>query len=182
MTSLVHLSKTMSLILRHKPERFGVQLDSEGWTSLTGLLEALRHQPIFRDVSLVDIDLIQSSIDKVRFEVDMAGDRIRAYYGHSIPQKIERTPVPPPDTLYHGTSPDVLSRILSEGLKPMGRQDVHLSTSLETARKTGARHHPQPVILFVNSSRAHKEGIKFYRGNQDVWLSEPIPSMYIGVA
>jgi putative RNA 2'-phosphotransferase len=99
----------------------------------------------------------------------------------AIPQKIDRTPEIPPEILYHGTSPDVLNKIMSEGLKPMGRQDVHLSTSLETARLTGIRKHPTLVILSIDSKRAYADGIKFYRGNQDVWLSEPIVSIYIKV-
>ncbi len=32
--------------------------------------------------------------------------------------------------LYHGTSPEVLSSILDNGLKPMGRRYVHLSRSV----------------------------------------------------
>ena len=156
-------------------------MDPEGWTSLPDLLDSLQKRSAFRDVTLVDIELILGKFDKKRFELDAKGERIRAYYGHSVAQKIERTPAIPPDTLYHGTSPAVLPQILSEGLKPMGRQDVHLSTSLDTARKTGARKNPQPVILLVDSKRVHESGVKFYQGNQDVWLSEPVPPSYISV-
>jgi putative RNA 2'-phosphotransferase len=181
MKDLVRLSKTLSLALRHRPQDFGIELDPEGWTSLPDLLDSLQERPAFRDVTLVDIEMILGKFDKKRFELDAKGERIRAYYGHSVAQKIERTSVAPPGTLYHGTSPEVLSQILSEGLKPMGRQDVHLSTSIETARITGARKNPHPVILLVNSKRAHESGVRFYRGNQDVWLSDPVPPSYISV-
>lgn len=130
MKDLVHLGKALSLALRHRPQDFDIELDPEGWTSLPDLLDSLRERPAFRDVTLVDIELILGGFEKKRFEVDEKMSRIRAYYGHSIPKKIERTPVAPPGVLYHGTSPTVLSQILSEGLKPMGRQDVHLSTSI----------------------------------------------------
>jgi putative RNA 2'-phosphotransferase len=179
MKDLVRLSKTLSLALRHRPQDFGIVLDSEGWAPLSILIDSLRERPAFRDLTLVDIEMILGNFEKKRFELDESGDRIRAYYGHSVPQKIERTPAEPPDYLYHGTSPDALDKIKSEGLKPMGRQDVHLSTIIETARKTGARKHPHPVILMVYAKRAYGDGIKFYQGNQDVWLSEPIPSGYI---
>jgi putative RNA 2'-phosphotransferase len=34
----------------------------------------------------------------------------------------------PPAILYHGTSPSAAKNIMSEGLRPMNRQYVHLST------------------------------------------------------
>jgi putative RNA 2'-phosphotransferase len=74
----------LSLALRHRPQDFGIVLDPEGWTSLSGLIEALRQKPPFRDVTLMDVIVIQKSFDKKRFEIDEVGDRIRAYYGHSI--------------------------------------------------------------------------------------------------
>ena len=177
MRDLIRLSKTVALALRHRPEEFGIELDPEGWTSLPDLVEALQERQGFRDVTRMDLEAIQGTFEKKRFEIE--GDRIRAFYGHSTPQKIERNPETPPDILYHGTSPAVEGKIQLEGLKPMGRQHVHLSTNIETARRTGARKNSRPVIFVVDSKQAHENGVKFYRGNQDVWLSEPIPSKYL---
>ena len=38
---LVKLSKTISHALRHKPEEYGLTLDSEGWVPIQELLHAL---------------------------------------------------------------------------------------------------------------------------------------------
>ncbi len=37
----VRVSKFLSLVLRHQPEKVGVTLDREGWVSVSALLEAL---------------------------------------------------------------------------------------------------------------------------------------------
>ena len=42
-----------------------------------------------------------------------------------------------------------------------------------------SRHDRVPVLLAVRALRAHKAGISFYLGNDDVWLAEPIPPEYI---
>ena len=78
--------------------------------------------------------------DKVRFEIK--DDKIRALYGHSssiLFNKIQKTASKPPDILYHGTSPSAAKNIMSEGLRPMNRQYVHLSTDKNTALQVGKR-------------------------------------------
>lgn len=38
------ISRFLSLVLRHQPEKIGLALDHEGWTSVDGLVEAMnRH-------------------------------------------------------------------------------------------------------------------------------------------
>lgn len=41
------------------------------------------------------------------------------------------------------------------------------------------RHDIKPCILKINAKTAWKYGIKFYYGNEKVWLIDEIPSMYI---
>lgn len=36
---LTHISKFLSLVLRHQPETIGIQLDQNGWTDVTDLIE-----------------------------------------------------------------------------------------------------------------------------------------------
>lgn len=76
---MVKLSKFLSLILRHQPERFGLRLDEEGWASLREVLEILRGLPNFRWATRADVlELVEkgSGDGKRRFEV--IGERIRA--------------------------------------------------------------------------------------------------------
>ncbi len=177
---LVKLSKFLALILRHQPERFALELDDEGWASLPEVMEILRGLPNFRWATRADVmALVEQGAggDKRRFQVE--GKRIRARYGHSIAQPIIYEPCTPPPVLYHGTSPDALEAIRRDGLKPMGRQYVHLSPNTETAVRVGARHDKRPVILTVRAAEAHAAGVEFYQAGEAVYLVRYIPSEFL---
>ena len=164
---LAKLSHILSYALRHNPLKYNLVLDKEGWTSISELLTALslRHDHHHSNRWLCHIEkqnleeMIARS-DKVRFEIK--DDKIRALYGHSsfssfiIPfTKIQKIASKPPDILYHGTSPSAAKNIMSEGLRPMNRQYVHLSTDKNTALQVGKRktisknEEHQPVILAI---------------------------------
>ena len=175
----VQLSKKMAFALRHKPEQCGLKLDKDGFTDVNGLLEYLRSIKRFCDVTVQDIKDTMSNSDKKRFE--LKGDNIRAYYGHSCLQKIEKVATRPPEVLYHGTSHEAAEKILKEGIKSQNRQFVHMSSDIETASKVGKRKDKTPVILVVDTEKAAKDGLKFYLGNETTWLSDYIPPEYIKV-
>ena len=170
------LSKQISYALRHAPWKYGLELDREGWADLRQLLLALQARG-WRGLTAVDLQQMIRLSDKKRFEI--AGDKIRALYGHSIPQRIAREPVPPPEVLFHGTARRFVPSIREKGLLPQGRQYVHLSVDVDTALEVGKRHDPRPVVLRVNAKRAWNEGICFFRGNDKIWLSDAIPGRYI---
>jgi putative RNA 2'-phosphotransferase len=96
-----------------------------------------------------------------------------------VRDKIERMPVTPPAILYHGTTPQAAVSIRTQGLKPMQRQYVHLSADVETAILTGRRRTNRPVILKIAALEAHRHGIAFYQGNDQVWLADFVPPQYI---
>ena len=80
--NLVKMSKFLSLILRHQPEKIGIMLDEQGWVDVDELIEAAsRHrQPLTRE-------LLQSVVeenDKQRFQLSDDGSQIRATQGHSV--------------------------------------------------------------------------------------------------
>ena len=58
----------------------------------------------------------------------------------------------------------------------MGRQHVHLSADLDTARAVGARKAPDPVIFPVAACEAAAAGVAFYLGNEGVWLAYGVPA------
>ena len=104
--------------------------------------------------------------DKIRFE--LKDDKIRALYGDSstLCIKVNKIPSKPPTILYHGTSHLVIDPIMSEGLRPMNRQYVHLSTNENTAiqigkRKTGLKE--EPVIIAVSAIEAYDSGAHFIK-------------------
>ncbi|HSH03501.1 MAG TPA: 3-dehydroquinate synthase [Anaerolineae bacterium] len=175
-----HLSKKLSHILRHAPDHYGLTLEDGGWISIDKLLPALRRRRDWKHIELAHILDMMKHANKKRFE--FADGRLRARYGHTFDIKIEHQPATPPPTLYHGTPPQVAQIILQEGLKPMKRQYVHLSTDIPTAHMVGSRRSDNPAILHIDSASAHAAGHTFYQASgdhDDVWLSDAIPPEFI---
>ena len=134
---LTTASKFLSLILRHKPETIGVQLDPNGWVNIDQLLTAANTAG-----KLLDYDLLLRVVhenDKQRFAISDDGARIRANQGHSVSVDLQLVPTPPPDMLYHGTVDRFLDSIREKGLVPGTRQHVHLSSDRRTAEIVGGR-------------------------------------------
>lgn len=175
---LVRLSKTIARALRHSPWLFELEIDEEGWTPVEDLLAALqRERREWRDLTEADLVSMNAQSEKKRYEIQ--GGKIRAYYGHSLPGKLAKTPAGPPDMLYHGTTTEALDAIRRSGLKPMRRQYVHLSTEKETATQVARRKQGQIIILEIKAGQAYRDGVRFYLGNEMVWLADSIPPEYI---
>jgi putative RNA 2'-phosphotransferase len=171
------LSKQISYALRHAPWEYELELDDEGWVYLTQLLDALNSDPSAPKATRASVEQMIRLADKQRHEI--VGDRIRALYGHSVPGKLKRKRGTPPDTLYHGTSVELIRLIRARGLLPMSRQYVHLSTDEETARRVGSRKRGQVAILRVHAHSAAAAGVPFYEGNSQVWLADEVPARWI---
>jgi putative RNA 2'-phosphotransferase len=170
----IKLSKKMSYALRHRPDEFGLELKEGGWVGLIELAKALGVVPAAIS------EVVTTPSDKVRFIIEQRNfwPCIRAAQGHSIDIDLQLKPVEPPDMLFHGTYVGVLDKIFDTGLKKMGRTHVHLSSSTTAAIEVGARR-GKPVLIQVNSLKAHMEGIKFYLADNGVWLSDDIPPEYL---
>lgn len=173
------LSKEVSFALRHAPWEYELELDSEGWVDIEQLLSALRSDKQWKTITENDLRKMIEVSDKKRHEIYEG--KIRALYGHSVPQKISKKVSIPPSVLYHGTARYIVERILSEGLQPMARQYVHLSADIETAILVGKRKDSNAVLLKIEAEKATNKGVKFYQGNNSVWLADSIPSMFIKV-
>lgn len=174
---LLGLSKVVSYALRHAPWEYELELDENGWVDIEQLLTSLREDNRWGDVTEADLIAMIEGSEKKRHEI-LSG-KIRALYGHSVPQKIARENEEPPSILYHGTARRYLESITENGLLPTGRQYVHLSIDVDTALQVGKRRDNQPIILLINAKLAWNEGIKFYQGNDKVWLADFVPSKYI---
>ncbi|WP_326604730.1 RNA 2'-phosphotransferase [Streptomyces sp. NBC_01799] len=170
----VKVSKYLSKHLRHHPERIGIALDANGWVLIDELLRATaRHNfPITR----AELDHVVAVNDKQRYAIE--GDRIRASQGHTVQVDLDLPPVEPPAYLYHGTVGRSLDAIRTEGLRPMNRRHVHLSTDRETATHVGARR-GRPVILSVDAAAMHRAGHVFYVSANGVWLTEAVPPEFL---
>ena len=110
----VRTSKFLSLILRHKPERAGLTLDSAGWAAVAELLEAVNRHGI--PLTLDRLKHVVASNDKKRFAFSEDGLRIRASQGHSIGVDLQYEPQIPPEFLYRGTPERFIASIRATGL------------------------------------------------------------------
>ncbi|WP_341281643.1 RNA 2'-phosphotransferase [Paenibacillus sp. FSL H8-0537] len=167
------LSKMMTKILRHAPEKFGILLDeADGSCLLSELLAAINRQPDWSSITEAHILYVVERSSKQRFE--LADGRIRARYGHSV-QKVSYPAAVPPEILYHGTNEAVVAAILREGIQAMGRQYCHLSEGLDFAALAGSRK-GKLVMLEVDTQLAAEHGVIFYYAGNEVWLAEAIPA------
>jgi putative RNA 2'-phosphotransferase len=174
----VDVSRTISHALRHEPWLYELELDDASWVSVDALLAALRaEKPAWADLSEADLARMMADAEKQRFE--MRDGKFRALYGHSTPEKLAKEPAAPPAILFHGTAPKTVALIRKEGLRPMGRQYVHLSLDTATAAQVGRRKAKDPVILRIRAREAHDAGVRFYRGNDLVWLADAVAPAFI---
>lgn len=173
---LLRISKLLSLVLRHEPQRIGITLDSAGWVAVDELLTAVNVAgvPVTRDL----LQQVVAENDKQRFRFSEDGLRVRASQGHSVEVALDLPSKTPPDLLYHGTATRFLASIHQQGLLAQSRQQVHLSADQETAVKVGQRH-GKPVVLTVSSGLMHREGYHFYQADNGVWLTDHVPSLYL---
>jgi len=170
------ISRFLSYLLRHRPKEFPLSFDRQGFVAWDDLVAMVQER--FHDVMEEEIrELVQSS-DKKRFE--LSNDRIRATYGHSFPVDLGIQSVEPPTQLYHGTARDLATTILRDGLRPRGRQYVHLSQSVDEAIAVGQRRDPSPTVIVVDAGAAHAGGILFYPSGQ-LFLAEAIPFQYLSL-
>lgn len=174
--NLKGLSVFISLVLRHKPEAAGIELDEHGWADVEKLLAGINAAGHKIDRST--LEEIVATDEKGRYSLSADGTKIRANQGHSVAVDVELTPSEPPEILYHGTAERFVHAIGEGGLLPMSRLYVHLSKDVETAVKVGSRH-GKPVVFEVESGRMYREGIEFYLSSNGVWLTKAVKPGYL---
>lgn len=170
----VKVSKYLSKHLRHQPERIGLRLDESGWVEIDALIAAAAAHG-FR-FTRAELDRVVAVNDKKRFAV--RDGRIRASQGHSVDVDLDLPPATPPAYLFHGTVARNVAAIRAEGLRPMNRHAVHLSSDRETATRVGARR-GKPVVLSVDAGAMHRDGHAFQVSANGVWLTGAVPPGYI---
>ena len=172
------LSHTISQALRHTPQEYGLNLDALGFVPCDDLFKALaKCNNAWQNLTTEDIETAMANSAKRRFEI--VGNKIRATYGHSVPGICAGELKEPPEFLYHGTTQEAAEKILVEGLKPMGRNYVHLSVDTTVAQRVAKRHGAQIVILKILASDAYRNGIHFWYCNDTTWNAEYIPTAFI---
>jgi len=171
----VKISKYMSYLLRHNPEN--LKMDRHGFVSLDQLVEKIKER--FQVDKNLILKIVEES-NRKRFEI--VEDKIRALYGHTIDVELALEEDEKVKVLYHGTTPNTASEILRVGLKPMRRKWVHLSPTIKIAEEVGLRRTQRPVVLEINAEAARKNGVKFYKASDKVYLCNGLSPKYIKLA
>jgi putative RNA 2'-phosphotransferase len=175
----VKTSKLLSRVLRHDPAAIGITLDEAGWVRVDTLLAAIARRGT--RLSRSELDHVVETNDKRRFAYSEDGLSIRASQGHSVAVDLGLAATEPPPVLYHGTTGRHMDAILREGLRPMTRQDVHLSADTATAVRVGSRH-GRPVVLTVDAAAMAAAGHVFRVSANGVWLTGNVAPEYLAVA
>lgn len=173
---ITHISKFLSLVLRHQPETIGIQLDKSGWTDIAELIEKANNYGIKFDRKI--LNHIVATNSKKRFAINDTFDKIRASQGHSIEIELGYTNKKPPEILFHGTGEESVYSILATGLEKRSRQHVHLSSDFETTVKVGQRH-GKPFVFKVLAEQMYDDNFQFFISDNGVWLTDNVPTKYL---
>ncbi|WP_207434743.1 RNA 2'-phosphotransferase [Sabulibacter ruber] len=172
------VSKFLSLVLRHKPEKLGITLDPNGWANVEELLNKMQQKGM--PVDLEQLQRVVATNNKQRFAFNADQTKIRANQGHSVQVDVELLPATPPELLFHGTSTTNAEAILREGITKRSRLHVHLSADAQTATQVGSRH-GKPFLFLVKSGEMHRNGEVFYLSENGVWLTDFVAPQYLEV-
>jgi len=173
------LSKFLAYVLRHSPEEANLILDEQGFTPVDNLWAAVQKRFGARYTWPDLLAIVEGDkTGKKRYEID--GKQIRALFGHNVAlTKITYEPAVPPEFLFHGTNEKARKLIKVEGLKSLGRQYVHCTTSLQRAMTVAQRRSDEIVMLEILSLEAHAAGIEFYHPEPEHYLVRAVPAAYI---
>jgi putative RNA 2'-phosphotransferase len=167
----------MSGALRHFPSDVGLNIDSEGWTGFDDLVATVERK--YQWASHDAVEGVVATDSKGRFE--RSDNQIRAVYGHSIDVHIDIDDGPVPDTIYHGTAPRNLDAIREEGLRPMNRQQVHLSGTIEEAEAVGQRYTSDSVVLSIDATRMADDNYRIEKRGKTTYTTDNVPPQYLHV-
>lgn len=172
------VSKSLSYFLRHHLDQLRCPVTADGFVPLSAVLA----QRTMTGVTVADIEEIVANCAKQRFALKREGDEylIRANQGHSIEaatkagissDAIYELITEPLSYCVHGTTDKVWPAIESEGLKKMNRTHIHFISRPDA--KSGYRKKSN-VLVHIDMERAMRDGIRFYRSENDVVLSAGI--------
>jgi putative RNA 2'-phosphotransferase len=175
---LDHLGRILTGILRHFPDRYGLQMEPQGWVSLPQIVRAIsQRHPQYHWLRPQHLMAIAETDAKGRYEV--REDKIRATYGHTLEVELDLPTENIPDHLYYPVTEEEASIVLEVGLRPSDRRKVHLSKTEQDARAAGAVRTPEPIILEVDTARAREGGIVIQQAGKTVYLVDQVPAGFL---
>lgn len=175
---LEQIGRTMAGVLRHFPEKFGLEMDDQGFVDLRAFVNALKDQSRRNHwIRPHHIIAIIETDPKGRYQV--SNDQIRATYGHSIELDLKLPTEHIPEKLYYPTTEEETDIVLETGLKPSDRKMVHLSKTYADALSAGKVRTEQPVILEIDAKGAIESGLVIGQAGRTVFLAAEIPAQFL---
>ena len=167
----VRLSKTMTFLLRHRPERGGLHPDDEGWVEVEDLARGVS-KVLGADISPATLRHLVETAEVRRFDVDRGRIRARGRGGG-------RGRVP--DILYHATTTRRADRARAQGSLTLGpRHSVYLSQTESEAWRVAHRLQGEPQVLYIDASRARRRGVRFHANRRNgLFMARSIPVAHI---
>ena len=170
------ISKLLSLILRHHPDEFGLNMDEFGYIPLDEVVEAVQQR--YAAVEEEDIrDLIETSRQR-RFEI--VDDRIRALYGHTFYVEMDGEPMDPPESLFLCVSAGQVRRMKEEGLRSEDRSYLHLSPTREVAESRAGAVTDPCIVEVYSEAAAAEAGVEFWERGEVVLTRQTIAPEFVG--
>lgn len=168
----------MAGILRHFPERYGLDMDEHGWVDLRDFVTAvqIRHKK-FRFLKPHHVLGVIETDPKGRYQFEEG--KIRATYAHSFDVDLDLPTDDIPEILYFPTTEEECNILLEIGLKPSDRKMVHLSGTFPSAMEAGRVRVDDPVILEVNAEKAREDGLKIAKAAKTVYTTKEVPPEYL---
>lgn len=145
-------------ILRHKANKLGIQMSSQGWVKLDDLAAALRRNPV----------TIKNVADKNTSRLETYTDSsgcvfIRATYGHSdgVPKIVLEQDIPPAE-LFYGH----MDWLFCDVEMDSGKNQYHI---LFSSRKALQKH--RPLNRYIYRTNTAEQSCTFHKVSDDIWLA-----------
>ena len=173
------LSRFLALVLRHRAYQFDLRVDDEGFVRLDELMRVMHEQRNLGWVEHKHIDALLSGQERTRFEV--RDGNIRATYGHSFNRPVRYEPIDPPEHLFLGVPRGKVADLRTSGVKPSGRQYVHLSANKDDALQIAKQQDPEATLVTVLAQEAARSGIPFHLPAEGIYLAARVPPEFLEV-
>ena len=175
---LEQLGRTLAGVLRHFPERFGLDMDEQGFVNLRDFISAMRdNNRRYHWLRPHHVVAIIETDPKGRYQI--SNDLMRATYGHSLELDLKLPTDNIPDFLYYPATSEETDIILETGLHPSDRKMVHLSRTYQDAFNAGRVRVEVPVILEIDATAAIEAGNVISLAGKTVFLTYEIPPEFL---
>lgn len=173
------IGRTLAAILRHG--KFGLEMDDQGNVSLKDVMAKIRERnPRMNWLRARHIEALVETDPKGRYVI--AGGKIRATYGHTVPLDIRLDCENIPDELFYPATPEEAEIILESGIFPSDRAMVHLSLTYRDALRAGSVRTEDPVILVIDTGVCMELGSDIGKAAKTVYLCRSVPADAIDIA